>query len=231
MCRKHLIRVTCGVGQGLLEAVDLLVAPVDLGGGCEAPDAGDQDVLIVRAVEDAQFAGERERLLHAPQEGVCAFLGRGCLERRDPAAGRVEQADDVLDRAALAAGVHALEDEQDAAPVARGARRPQPLLEGGEALTDPSRGGRARPLAVRAAGGGGGVVTGQVERLAAGDAQPLPQRGAVLLLVLPRHRAPLRSCVPIVRRGAGFRTRRPGRERGRGYRRQGPVTANVVPGV
>ncbi|GAA4013822.1 hypothetical protein GCM10022232_65290 [Streptomyces plumbiresistens] len=167
-----------------------------------------------RAVEDALLAGVREGLLDPPQEGMRPLLGGGCLERPDAAAGGVAEADHVLDRAALAAGVHALEDEQDPAPVARPARREQAFLQVGQVLAHAGGGRLARGLVPGAERDGVGVVGGQIDPLAARHAQQLTETGLLLLTGLPPgvllgHGAPL----PL------------------GYLRHGPVTAKVVPGV
>ncbi len=88
----------------------------------------------MRAVEDADLAGFGQGPSDPPEEGVRALLGGRRLEAPDAAARGVEMPDDVLDRAALAAGVHALEDQQDPAAVTRRARGPQAFLQVGEAF-------------------------------------------------------------------------------------------------
>jgi hypothetical protein len=67
-----------------------------------------------------------------PEERMAALLGRRRLERGDDDALRIHLADHVLDRSALPGRVEALEDEQDAAPVARPPVRIEPLLKIGE---------------------------------------------------------------------------------------------------
>ena len=82
------------------------------------------------------------RLLDAPEEVVRELLLGGRLEGRDAHALRVDLADDVADGAALAGGVHALQDEQDAA----GARRCGPRRTAAPAgRRAAARAGRAPP--------------------------------------------------------------------------------------
>ena len=61
------------------------------------------------------------------------LLGRGDLEARDRAALRVERGHDLADRAVLAGGVDALEDDEHRPPPLG----PQPLLELGQAVEQP----------------------------------------------------------------------------------------------
>ena len=82
------------------------------------------DLLVVRAVEDADPAPLGSVLGDAPQEGVVELLGRRLLERDDLHALRVDARHDVLDRRVLAGRVHRLEDDQQRVGVAR----PQQLL-------------------------------------------------------------------------------------------------------
>lgn len=66
--------------------------------------------------------------MHAPQEVVTQFLGRGALEGEDAAAQRIDSGEDLSDGAVLPGGVHALEDhEQGVALVG-----PELLDEGAE---------------------------------------------------------------------------------------------------
>ncbi len=91
MCRKHL---STGVpaGQQLgLELVDGVVAPLDLVGVDELAHLGDQHVLVVGAVEDADPARGRQRPAHPPQEVVGQLLLGGTPERGDLDALRVDE--------------------------------------------------------------------------------------------------------------------------------------------
>ena len=84
------------------------------------------DLLVVRAVEDADATAFGERVRDAPQEVVVEFLGRGLLERDHLDALRVDSRHHVLDRRVLAGRVHRLQDDEQRVPVAR----PQELLCG-----------------------------------------------------------------------------------------------------
>ncbi len=92
------------------------------------------------------------------------LLVRRRLEAADPDALRVDQADRVTQHAALARGVHALEDEQH--PTARAGRAvgEQPLLQVGELGTQRGERGLALGLAAVEAGCGVGLDRGQVHR-------------------------------------------------------------------
>ncbi len=129
-------------------------------------DADGDDLLVVRAVEDADLAAGGQRELAPPQPVVRQLHLARLLERGHPHALRVQAAHDVLDRAVLARGVHRLEDhEQRPAPLGV-----QPLLqhvERGEVLGA----ARLRALLVQIRGVVG-VVIAQLEALGA-DAEPL----------------------------------------------------------
>jgi hypothetical protein len=124
------------VSVGPFEVVDRAVTPLDLVRRGELANPGDQHVLVLRPVEDADLPGGRQRLLDAPQEVVLELLGCRLLERRDAQPLRIDQAGRVPDGAALARGVHALEDEQDRAWVVSGPVRVQPFLEIGQLVAD-----------------------------------------------------------------------------------------------
>src|SRR5438552_9027688 len=79
--------------------------------------AHDQDLLVVRAVEDADTPALGEQARAAPQEIVLQLLGARVLEAVDLAALRVHAGHHVLDHAVLARGVHGLEDDQQGAAV------------------------------------------------------------------------------------------------------------------
>ena len=94
------------------EAIDQRVAPLDHRRFRQVVYPGDEDVLVMRAIEDADLALLRQPFADPPQEAVPPFFRGRRLERGDPDALGVEAADDVGDRAVLAAGVHALQHQQ-----------------------------------------------------------------------------------------------------------------------
>ena len=71
-----------------------------------------QAFFVIGAVEDTDAAALRQRHRAAPHEIVIEFVARWLLERGDLAALRVDAVEHALDRAVLAGGVHALEDQQ-----------------------------------------------------------------------------------------------------------------------
>ena len=101
-----------GLRHGLLERVDLPVASTP---GCrrhQVVDPCDQDVLVVRAVEDTDLARWRQDLADAPEEGVLQLLPGRCLERGVANTLGIDRADDVAHDAALARGVHPLHHQK-----------------------------------------------------------------------------------------------------------------------
>ncbi len=75
-------------------------------------DAHDQDLLVVRAVEDADASSLGESPGGAPQEVMVELLGARLLEGEDLAAGGVDAGHDGANGPILACGVHRLEDEE-----------------------------------------------------------------------------------------------------------------------
>src|SRR6266540_3089641 len=147
-----------------LEAVDLVVPLAPLLRRHQVVHPDDQHILVVRAVEDAEVAGGRHLAADPPQEVVPALLGRRRLEGLDVAALRVEHPDDVLDGAVLAAGIHALQDQQHpAGAVAGGALGVQRLLQRREPLAVLERCGDRPALPTGCTGGGGRVHRAEVD--------------------------------------------------------------------
>src|SRR5690348_13344951 len=107
-----------GGDQLVLEAVDDTVTARPYLGWHELAHAGHQDILVMRAVEDADDARRWELAPDAPQEVVLALSRRGLGERVVAHAHRVDQAQNMLDGAPLTSGVHTLQHEQHAAPTA-----------------------------------------------------------------------------------------------------------------
>ena len=130
------------VGQVALPVVDLAEAPLPdpatlrarrdlLVGEDLGMDPDDQDLLVVRAVEDPDVAALRELPGVPPQVVVVEVRGRRDLEAVDLDALGVDPAHDVADRPVLAGGVHRLEHDDDAVGVLR--REPHLVL--GQLLT------------------------------------------------------------------------------------------------
>ena len=86
------------------------------------------DLLVVRAVEDADATAFGKRFRDAPQEVVVELLGRRLPERDDLNALRIDSRHHVLDRRVLAGSVHRLQDDEQRLPVTR----PKQLLRGRE---------------------------------------------------------------------------------------------------
>ena len=83
--------------------------PVGL--GREALDALDEHAPVPAAVEDGEVPAARQVPPEAPEVGLRALLLGGRRDGDDVVAARVERARHAPDRAALAGGVVALEDE------------------------------------------------------------------------------------------------------------------------
>jgi hypothetical protein len=72
-----------------------------------------QDLLVIRAVEDADAAAFGQAARGPPEEVVVQLLRRGLLERIHLAPLGVDPGHHVFDHAVLARRVHGLEDQQD----------------------------------------------------------------------------------------------------------------------
>ena len=75
-------------------------------------DPGDEDVLVVGAVEDADPAAFGQAAGGAPEEVVLEVVIGGLFEAEHLAALRVHPGHHMADRAVFAGGVHALKDQQ-----------------------------------------------------------------------------------------------------------------------
>jgi hypothetical protein len=93
-------------------------------------DADDQDILVVRPIEDADLALPRRMPVDPPQEVVAELLRGRDLERRDRTALRIECLHHLGDRPVLAGGVDPLEHDEDR----MFALRPHCVLEAPEPL-------------------------------------------------------------------------------------------------
>ena len=101
------------MGEQGFEIANMLVTPgarllID-----ELVDAGDQHVLVMRAVENDDLPGSRRVGVNAPEKVMRGFEWSGLLEARDVDALRIDAAEHVPDRSVLAAGIQCLQDDQD----------------------------------------------------------------------------------------------------------------------
>jgi hypothetical protein len=78
----------------------------------ERVHARHEDVLIVRPVEDDDFAGSRNLPVYPPQEVVGGFELSRFAECSHPRAARIEPAKHMTDRPVLAGRVHGLEHDE-----------------------------------------------------------------------------------------------------------------------
>jgi hypothetical protein len=99
------------------------------------------DVLVVRAVEDADLATHRERRVHAPEVVVRELGRRRRLERHHLAALRVDALEDAPDDTVLPGRIEPLEDEQQRV-LALGEEAPLQPLEHEVQLRKPLVGAR-----------------------------------------------------------------------------------------
>jgi hypothetical protein len=81
--------------------------------------AHDQDLFVVRAVEDADAPAFGQALDVAPHEVVVEVFPRGLLEREHLASLRIDARHHVLDGAVLAGRIHRLEQKQQGPAVLR----------------------------------------------------------------------------------------------------------------
>src|SRR6266508_3409263 len=97
----------------LFESIDLFVATFDHLGGHELFHLDDQNVFVMRAVEDTDEALRRNRFVDAPEIVVRPFLLGGGLERGDGDSDRPAFVEYRANGAILAAAVYPLQhDEQ-----------------------------------------------------------------------------------------------------------------------
>src|SRR5688572_12242011 len=75
-------------------------------------DADDQDLFIVRAIEDADSSALGQAESRTPEEVVIQFGGAGVLEAEDLTALRIDAGEHMTDDAVLTRGVHGLQDEE-----------------------------------------------------------------------------------------------------------------------
>src|SRR3954468_9167367 len=112
------------VVEHLLELDDVFDVLLEFVGGDELVDAGNEDVLVVGAVEylddsagRALGVGAPEKVgrglgVDAPEKGVTEFEGCGLLEGGDVATLGIYAVEDVADGSVFTGGVHALKDDE-----------------------------------------------------------------------------------------------------------------------
>src|SRR5437870_7369020 len=98
-----------------LEVVDLSIAAFEDPLRRQVVYPGDKDVFVVRAVEDADVAGDGQSFPDPPEKAAPPLLRRRLFESCDQHALRVEVAHDVGDGAVLARRIHALKDDEQRA--------------------------------------------------------------------------------------------------------------------
>ena len=97
----------------LLEIVDEVVAPRPDLFGDEVVDTDDEDVFIVRPIEDDDLASPRRMLMCTPQEVVRGLFAGRHLEAVHARPLRVHCAEDVIDRSVFARAVEPLEADEE----------------------------------------------------------------------------------------------------------------------
>ena len=148
-----------------LHVVDVVIPAVELvlisgearGLAAERGGSRNEEVLVVRTVEDPDHARPRETRTDPPEEVVSAFFLRRGLESGEGDALRVDLAHDMTDDTALPRGVEPLDDEEHAVAALALRRGVEAFLKFGEVLgagregllgglaaAGPARGGVAR---------------------------------------------------------------------------------------
>ncbi len=159
-----------------LESVDVLVALLPDVLGDEAfgqflrakkrrVDADDEDFLVVRAVEDTDFAALGDDFVVAPEIVVVQFFSARGFEGVHVATLWIDAGHDVLDGAVLSGGIHGLKDEEEG-PAVLGVEFFLHVAEAGDAVFEEA----LRAALVLDAAGFGGVVILQAKLFTFGDA-------------------------------------------------------------
>jgi hypothetical protein len=128
------------IDEEVLELVDVVEALADDFGGNQLMDAGDEHILVVGAVEDADHSTGGNRGVTAPEEVVTGFERSGNFEGCNVATLRIDAGEDVADGPVLAGGVQALKDDEDGL-LLTGVKDFLVLVEGGTMLGQDSCGG------------------------------------------------------------------------------------------
>src|ERR1019366_1944495 len=98
--------------QRLFKLVDLVVTPRPDILGNEVVDAYDENIFVMRAVENPDIAVLGNGLVYAPEKIVRGFLGRWRFEWRDGASLRVHAGHYVPNRAVFSGGIDSLKNDQ-----------------------------------------------------------------------------------------------------------------------
>src|SRR5579883_416438 len=112
---EQLDEAHAGVGQRVLELVDLAVGALPFRRGAETLDPLDQHTAIPGAVEDRPVCRRRDALPEAPQEMAALLLGGRRADAPDLGRARFQAEHDALDQAAFAGGIPAVDADDDAA--------------------------------------------------------------------------------------------------------------------
>src|ERR1700759_3464487 len=99
------------LGKDFLECIDLVVALLDLVLRGEFAHATNQNILVVRAVENSDVAAARRGDVCAPQKVVRQFLLARPFERSHGDAKWSGLFEDMLDGSVLSSGVGALQND------------------------------------------------------------------------------------------------------------------------
>src|SRR5437764_415746 len=76
--------------------------------------ANDQDILVLRAVEDGDHAAWRRLLVIAPEEIMVQLFASRHLKRPDLTSLWIDPFEHTADRTVFPTGIHCLEDDQQA---------------------------------------------------------------------------------------------------------------------
>src|SRR6516164_7556701 len=155
----------------------------------------DQDLLVVRAIENADVAALGQATGMPPEKVVIEILRRGLFEGKNLATLRVDTRHHVLDGAVLPDGVHGLKDQQQRPAVLR---IKQFLLLGQPVLTAVEELGSLALVQLQPAGIAG-IEIFQPESLAARDTERLYVVLEALEDLIAPHTAAFMTCQPAKR--------------------------------
>jgi hypothetical protein len=101
--------------EAAFEVIDLVIALRPDGFCNQVVDPNDQNIFVLRAIEDSDFTLCGSLSFNAPQKIVSEFLLSRLFEVGYMAAIGIHRADDVLDDSIFAAGIEGLKDDQQRA--------------------------------------------------------------------------------------------------------------------